>query len=64
MFGKLTEEGIRKDFEETLSIFLVALLVFALRKKAEDRGKGLIPGIVFYLYYPVHLAVIYLLNLW
>ena len=48
----------------TLSIFLAALLVFALRKKVEDRGKGLIPGIVFYLYYPVHLAVIYLLNLW
>ena len=48
----------------TLSIFLAALLVFALRKKVEDRGKGLITGIVFYLYYPVHLAVIYLLSPW
>ena len=48
----------------TISIFLAALLVFALRKKVEDRGKGLIPGIVFYLSSPVHLSVIYLLSPW
>ena len=42
----------------TLSIFLVALLVFAFRRMAEENGRGKIPGLVFYAYYPLHLVTI------
>ncbi|HIV98754.1 MAG TPA: hypothetical protein IAB12_03110 [Candidatus Ornithospirochaeta avicola] len=46
----------------TLSIRLVALLVFTF-KKTDEKGKDLIPKLVFYAYYPAHLAVIYFLSL-
>ena len=46
----------------TLSILLAALLVFTFRKKAAVKGKDLIPKLVFYAYYPAHLAVIYFLR--
>ena len=46
----------------TLSILLAALLVFTFRKKVAVKGKDLIPKLVFYAYYPAHLAVIYFLR--
>lgn len=46
----------------TISIFIAALIVFACRKKVEKTGKGKIPGLVFYVYYPFHLVVISLLK--
>lgn len=42
----------------TLAIFLATLLVFIFRKKADERGKGPIPGLVFYAYYPLHLVTL------
>lgn len=45
----------------TISVFLATLLVFIFSKKAEMEGKGRIPGLVFYAYYPLHLTVIWLL---
>lgn len=44
----------------TISILLAALLIFAFKKSAEETGKGRIPGLVFYAYYPLHLAEIWL----
>ena len=46
----------------TISVFLASAVIFALRNKAEEQGKGRIPGLVFYAYYPVHLAVIFVCN--
>lgn len=46
----------------TISVFLASLLVFAFRRKAEENGRGKIPGLVFYAYYPLHLTAIYLFN--
>ena len=46
----------------TISVFLASTVIFALRNKAEEQGKGRIPGLVFYAYYPVHLAVIFVCN--
>ena len=42
----------------TLSIFLASLLVFAFRRIVEENGRGKIPGLVFYAYYPLHLVTI------
>ena len=42
----------------TFSIILAALLVVAFRKNAGEAGKGRIPGLVFYAYYPFHLVLI------
>ena len=44
----------------TLSIFITSAIIYALRHKAEEHGKGRIPGLVFYAYYPLHLTVILL----
>lgn len=44
----------------TLAIFLVALLIFTFSKKADEKGRGRIPGLVFYSYYPLHLIVMLL----
>lgn len=44
----------------TISVFLATAVIFALRNKAEEQGKGRIPGLVFYAYYPLHLTVILL----
>ena len=44
----------------TISVFLASALILALRRKAEEQGKGRIPGLVFYDYYPLHLTVILL----
>lgn len=42
----------------TLSIFLASLLVFAFRRIVEENGRGKIPRLVFYAYYPLHLVTI------
>ena len=46
----------------TISIFLASTFVYALRNKAKEQGKGRIPGLVFYAYYPLHLTFILLLE--
>ena len=46
----------------TLSIFLATLLVFIFRRKADERGKGQIPGLVFYAYYPLHMVILCAIN--
>lgn len=46
--------------EGTISIFMASTIVYTLRNKAEKQGKGRIPGLVFYTYYPLHLTVILL----
>ncbi len=42
----------------TISIFLASAVIYALSIKTEEQGKGRIPGLVFYAYYPVHLFLI------
>ena len=43
----------------SISIFMASAAVYALRNKAEKQGKGRIPGLVFYAYYPLHLSIIW-----
>lgn len=42
----------------TISIFLASTIIYALRNKAEEQGKGRIPRLVFYAYYPFHLLFV------
>ena len=42
----------------TISIFLASAIIYVLRNKVKEQGKGRIPGLVFYTYYPLHLTVI------
>ena len=44
----------------TISVFLASFLVFVFFQKAEEEGKGRIPRLVFYAYYPLHLAIIWI----
>ena len=46
----------------TISIFLASLLAFAFMKKTEETGKGRIPGLVFYAYYPLHLFILLIIK--
>ena len=44
----------------TISIFLASAAIYMLRNEAEEQGRGRIPRLVFYAYYPLHLTVILL----
>ena len=44
----------------TVSIFLASAIIYALRIQAEEQGRGRIPGLVFYAYYPLHLTALLL----
>ena len=58
----LYTETLTEYVTGTFSIFLATLSVFKFRKKAEIAGKGKIPGLVFYAYYPLHILVLLALN--
>ena len=42
----------------TVSVFLATAVIYVLRNKVKEQGKGRIPGLVFYAYYPFHLLFI------
>lgn len=44
----------------SISILLAALMVDLLKDRVDKKMKGLIPGMVFYAYYPAHLSILYL----
>ena len=58
----LYEETQTEYVTGTLSIFLASLLVLLLMKQAAESGRGRIPGLVFYAYYPVHLKAIWIIS--
>ena len=58
----LYEETQPEYVTGTLSITLASLLVLLLMNQASERGKGRIPGLIFYAYYPVHLMVIWIIS--
>ena len=41
-----------------ISIILASVVIYALRIKVGEQGKGRISGLVFYVYYSVHLLII------
>ena len=58
----LYEETQTEYVAGTIAIFLASLLVLLFIKQAAERGKGRIPGLVFYAYYPVHLMIIWIIS--
>ena len=46
----------------TIAIFLASMLVLLSMKQSTERGKGRIPGLVFYAYYPVHIMAIWIIS--
>lgn len=42
----------------TISIFLASAAIYMLRNETEEQGKGRIPGLVFYAYYPLHQIIV------
>ena len=56
----LYEEPQMEFVTGTIAIFLASLLVLLFMKQSAESGKGRIPGLVFYAYYPVHLMVIWI----
>ena len=56
----LYEETQAEYIAGTVSVFLATAVIFALINKAEEQGKGRVPRLVFYAYYPLHLMVILL----
>ena len=54
LYGETQAEYIA----ETISVFLASAVIYVLRSNVEEHGKGRFPGLVFYAYYPLHLAFI------
>ena len=42
----------------TISVFLASAIIYVLSNKVKKQGKGRIPGLVFYAYYPIHLFLL------
>ena len=47
----------------SISILLVVVLVELLMEKADKPMQGMIPRIVFYAYYPIHLVLLYIIKI-
>ena len=58
----LYEETQTEYVTGTIAIFFASLLILLFMKQASERGKGRIPGLVFYAYYPVHLMEIWIIS--
>ena len=57
----LYSDSVVQGLLGSISILLAVVLVELLREKADKPMKGMIPGIVFYTYYPMHLFIMYLI---
>ena len=58
----ISSESIARYISEAVAFAIVTEVIYQLRSSTERRERGRIPGLVFYAYYPLHLAVIWLVS--
>ena len=58
----ISSDSIARYISEAVAFAIVTEVIYQLRNSTERRERGRIPGLVFYAYYPLHLAVIWLVS--
>lgn len=59
----ISSESIARYISEAVAFMLVSIVIYLLNESTERRVKGLIPGLVFYAYYPLHLLAIWIISM-
>ena len=54
----ISSDSIARYISDAVAFAIVTTAIYLLRNRTERKAKGLIPGFVFYAYYPLHLLVI------
>ena len=55
----ISGDSITRYISEAVAFEIITTLIYLLRNKTERKAKGIIPGFVFYIFYPLHLFVIF-----
>lgn len=55
----ISSESIARYLSEAAAFAIITTMIYLLRDKTERKAKGVIPGFVFYAYYPMHLIIIF-----
>ena len=56
----ISSESVARYLSESAAFAIITTVIYLLRGRTETKAKGMIPGFVFYAYYPFHLAVVWL----
>lgn len=55
----ISNDSMARYISETVAFVIIATGIYLLRTRTEIKAKGMIPGLVFYAYYPIHLLIIF-----
>ena len=58
----ISSESIARYISEAVAFLLITIVIYLFRDCTERRVNGMVPGLVFYAYYPAHLMVIWIFN--
>ena len=58
----ISSDSIARYISEAVAFVIVTTIIFLLRDRSEKRAEGMIPGFVFYVYYPFHLLMIFVIQ--
>ena len=58
----ISSDSMARYTSEAVSFAIITTVIYLLRDRTERRAKGMIPGLVFYAYYPIHLLIIFFLS--
>lgn len=56
----ISSESIARYISEVVAFTIITAIIYLLRDTTEKKSKGMIPGFVFYAYYPMHLLIVWL----
>ena len=59
----LSSDSISRYISEAIAFMLIAIVIYLFRDSTERKVKGIIPGLFFYAYYPVHLMIIWIISI-
>ena len=54
----ISSDSTTRYLSEVVAFTIATTMIYLLRDSTERKAKGMIPGFVFYAYYPIHLSVI------
>ena len=57
----ISSDSIARHISEAVAFTIATAMIYLLRDSTERRARGVIPGFVFYAYYPIHLFIVWVL---
>ena len=57
----ISSDSIARYISEAVAFTIATAMIYLLRDSTERRARGVIPGFVFYAYYPINLFIVWVL---